>query len=434
MTYLVIVLILLGCAAGQVPTQDTLEELLARAKAQGLVTSVEEISASYQKSERNSAPVYVAIGRGDYRGEGSMADTFIMWDFLRGEVPLTDANAALERVNGLVKKMEGAASLPDYMPERDWENPIAMHFPELSAMREAARVLTSRAAIRAAQDDWAGAMSDMSLVANVVRHARNDRAGILAALVQRGTLIMWARGLEYLASRSIQDADACKMLVDVAATVQEPKMKAAIGYELAFMRQTILQMKRGEFGASELITAGSDEGQRKDEAIDRLFLERAESAEALLVGYYVRVAEAWGDVDRVRQISEEFERRLEDHGGDPAIGVAMVLAPMLDQYHKLALDAVANYRAARIGVIAAYVRAKTGKWPSLSEAAKEAGVSADDPFTSGNLAYKPSAAALLIYSVGPNGKDEGGVRRSQENRSNYDVAMFRVNLPSTPAP
>jgi hypothetical protein len=58
-------------------------------------------------------------------------------------------------------------------------------------------------------------------------------------------------------------------------------------------------------------------------------------------------------------------------------------------------------------------RDRAGAWPtSLAEI--EAQVSADtitDPFSGSPLGYRRSGNTFLLYSVGPNGTDEGGKRK-----------------------
>ena len=422
-----IALILLGCAAAQVPTPDTLEELLARAKAQGLVTSVEELAAGIKQSDRDSSRLYAAAASASETGFSE--ELSLLGEFLNGTATLEDAEKALARMADWAKKLEVAAAMPDYAPVRDWRRPLDITVPEVTAIRDAGRLFSARAVVRAEKGNEEGAFADLAFVANAIRHVGQERF-LIGKLLQRSVLRKWSSAMQRLASEFSSDTDALKRLSDAAASVREPNFKEGIGFEIALYRRVLQQVRSGDVSASELATAGGGQPGERNEALDILFRAAADEAELIVVGYLVSIAEAWGDAERISKLSQESYRRLQEHEGDPAVVLATVLVPTLPSYHGSWLDAVATFRAARIGTAAAHLRAKTGKWPSLSEAAKEAGVSPDDPFRSGNLAYMPSAVSLLIYSVGPNGKDDGGVKRTRENRPNYDVAMFWVILRS----
>ena len=74
-----------------------------------------------------------------------------------------------------------------------------------------------------------------------------------------------------------------------------------------------------------------------------------------------------------------------------------------------------------------------GKYPAKLEALAPKYLPAvpDDIFTGKGLIYKPTATGYLFYSVGPNGKDEGG-RGNLDNPPGDDVAV-RMPQPELPA-
>ncbi|MCS6829711.1 MAG: hypothetical protein RMM08_03220 [Armatimonadota bacterium] len=88
----------------------------------------------------------------------------------------------------------------------------------------------------------------------------------------------------------------------------------------------------------------------------------------------------------------------------------------------------------RLLAIAAAVRAyrlRHGKYPSTLA---EAGV-ADlnkDPFTGGEFVYRTSPKGFLVYSVGEDGRDDGG-KRAADDRSPGDIGLIPYT-PSGPAP
>src|SRR5207247_2400535 len=67
---------------------------------------------------------------------------------------------------------------------------------------------------------------------------------------------------------------------------------------------------------------------------------------------------------------------------------------------------------------------------SLTGAGVDSRVCAD-PFNGRPLAYRPYGRDYLLYSVGPDGVDDGGLPRDETNPdSKGDVGMTRFQIPS----
>lgn len=408
----------------QEPKSDELGALLARAKAQGLVTSIEEIQASIKPSEKNSAPLYAALASPPGESSPVLRD---LYDFLRGRVSLKEAAAALENLGDTAGKFEAAAALPDYAPERDWHDPIGMTLPEMAVMKNAAKLLTGRAAIRAAQSNKAGALADIELAANVVRHAGEERM-LIGALVQAALISIWTSSILLLTEEFSSDEEALKRLSGHARNVKEPSFKEFLGYEIVLDREIIRQVKSGDISATQLMSSPFGDIGEKLDFFDKAFAARADKAELILVEHLVNLAEVWGDSKRVSEVADAFDKRVDNNRLDAAYLLANRLMPVIETAHDREKLTVADVRTARIGVAAAYLRAKSGRWPALNEAAEQAGVTPNDPYPPGRLLYKPTEKSLLIYSVGPNGKDDGGVKYTRENWINFDAGVFRITL------
>ena len=95
-----------------------------------------------------------------------------------------------------------------------------------------------------------------------------------------------------------------------------------------------------------------------------------------------------------------------------AAGVGLVSFLMADcwQMSKMLRRTQATRNAARIVLCMHAFRAKNGRWPeSLEEATGgESPTIRKDPFALGNLSHRFEDGAPLLYSVGLNGKDDGG--------------------------
>lgn len=84
---------------------------------------------------------------------------------------------------------------------------------------------------------------------------------------------------------------------------------------------------------------------------------------------------------------------------------AQMSRPALARGYARGLSNAADIRLARAALSAQGYRARFGRWPGATD---RLGVSLEDPFTGSSFAFEPGAKGLLIYSPGPDLKDEKG--------------------------
>jgi hypothetical protein len=92
------------------------------------------------------------------------------------------------------------------------------------------------------------------------------------------------------------------------------------------------------------------------------------------------------------------------------------LAPALTKLQMAVARAQAWVRTARIGLALETYRAQTGSYPD-SLSALVPGILPEvpvDPFTDTPLLYRLSDVEVLVYSVGSNGIDDGGLKETEK--------------------
>jgi hypothetical protein len=92
------------------------------------------------------------------------------------------------------------------------------------------------------------------------------------------------------------------------------------------------------------------------------------------------------------------------------------LVPALTKLQMAVARAQAWVRTARVGLALETFRAKTGAYPDSLGALVPSLLPELplDPFTGGGLLYRLEDKELLVYSVGDNGKDDGGLRETEK--------------------
>src|SRR6478752_8042824 len=90
--------------------------------------------------------------------------------------------------------------------------------------------------------------------------------------------------------------------------------------------------------------------------------------------------------------------------------LARLLAPAVDKVAEACRRNHALLRATAAGLAAERFRRQMGRWPASLEEVVQAGLLRavpTDPFTDRPLLFKRTADGLVIYSVGPDGQDDG---------------------------
>jgi hypothetical protein len=107
-----------------------------------------------------------------------------------------------------------------------------------------------------------------------------------------------------------------------------------------------------------------------------------------------------------------------------------LLAPAVDKVNEAGLRARGELLATAVGVACERHRLRTGAWPAaLEEIPKDILPSApNDPFTGRPLAYKRLHDGVVVYSVGPDGKDDGGAvhadEKAEKRQTDFGIRLW----------
>lgn len=115
---------------------------------------------------------------------------------------------------------------------------------------------------------------------------------------------------------------------------------------------------------------------------------------------------------RAREEMTRFNTRLRESGYRYVL--AGMLMPAVSRAQKSAAEAKAHMAAARTALLVEEFRVHKGRWPkALVELVPEIAPELPaDPFGDGSITYLPTDDGVVLYSYGPNMRDDGG--RSQE--------------------
>ena len=356
-------------------------------------------------------------------------------DLTAADGPLDDpqfdiANPAvgdlLSRHAALVDTIRRAADMPGCRFARDWARPsIEMLLPEMQAMRTEARILALAARRGSFEGRPAEAVADAVRLGSLGRQAGSEPI-LVSSLV----------GLAI-------DGEALSVVADVlprlgpgdAALLDDPGLR-----DLVSAVPSIVRAVNGEEAFGLAVFADFADGREDIHAFGRLSSDATPTfdkghplaflADPLMAIYRVFFlpADLAGYRDRFRKLRSTAARSVDQRQGwpemkrdidaidtDPRRGpdgaLARLLVPATEAVFRAQSHAVARHRAAEVLLAATRERLAAGTLPAAIESLVPARLPSvpRDPFTSDSpMRAAFEAGELSVWSVGPNGTDDGG--------------------------
>jgi len=362
--------------------------------------------------------------------------------------PLTTDIAAPEVAAGLARHaatldlLRRAADRPGCRFVRDWSRPsLDLLLPEVQHMRRAAKLLVLAARRESADGDAAAAVRDVVRLRRVAEHAAAEPiliCGLVGQAIDALALETLADVLPRLqqADRAVLDDTALRDFVETPIAFD----RHFLGEE-AFGLATLADLADGRSGASAGRLFESVEGAAVPsevlvaEPVSLLFRSFLLPADVAgyrrIMGLYERCVtgnQPPRPFPAMREQCSEIEQEL--RGRSPGI-LTRMLVPALDSCLRAEAAGRARHRAAEVLVAATRARLETGAVPAtLDELVSDRFPAVPrDPFTTDRpLLAKRSEGNLVVYSVGPDGEDDGGPAPAGAGQQGNDDVGVRLAL------
>lgn len=335
----------------------------------------------------------------------------------------TAEKAALVRENApaLLELRKGIAYLYQQPP---------VHFfstnrPAYAQMRQLARLLVLEAQVKEAQGDWSGAAStdmDIMRMGAAVPRGGSAIAGLVGiAITAMGQKQLW-KAADHL--NAVQARDTAQFLSRLPVASYKLAMQQEEWLDEAGMAKSMQQPHWRE-AAGYVVHAGV--------AVDAGLIDDVPFGEK--AAFWLRM-----QLCSKRQVMDDYIRGMDQMIADADLPYA-ARRPAQDPgdpFNEEMLSAFAGYRFRFTQVETRTVLLTTTlalqaysldhhRYPSTLQELVPSYLPAlaADPFAlSGPLHYRPNGSSYLLYSVGPDGKDDGGIPCKPANgahRNNYDA-------------
>jgi hypothetical protein len=373
------------------------------------------------------------------------------------DVTSTAVGDLLARHSALLDTIRRAADLPGCRFPRDWTRPsLDMLLPEVQAARTEARFLALAARREAAEGKHAEAIADAVRIGRIGRQIGSEPL-LISHLVG---LAIDAMALDVLADilPRLGPGDAPLLddpgLRDLVGS--PPSLARAINGEEAFGLSTFADFADGRSGLNDLdrlssdpnvaTAPGGDAGRVVTEPLSAVwrvfFLPSDIAAYRRRFQRYRQLTSASADQSttwpEMKRALDGVEDELGRAGTDGAL--SRLIAPATGSLLRAQSTAAARHRAAEVLLAATRQRLAGGSPPESIDALVPARLPAvpRDPFTKGDpLRMRVDGDETVVWSIGPDGEDDGGPLRDGEARDldNDDVGLrMRVAAPAGAAP
>jgi hypothetical protein len=359
-------------------------------------------------------------------------------DPLTADVTAADVTAFLTRHATTLDTLRRAADKPGCRFVRDWSRPmIDMLLPEIGNMRQAARLLAVAARQEAAGGDAAAALRDVVRIHRLGVHTAAEPiavSGLVGQAIDSMAIETMASVLPSVGRQELpQLADpAFRDFLDSAVSFQ----RYFLGEEAWALGSLAYLQQQGRCVVDEL---SSDPGKSAPlvaplAVMYRCFLWPADVAglRRCMRPYHRLAGDLVGSGSGSLPFSEIAKqvRRVEDEiKGNREGFVGPMFAPALGGTFKSQCKSQALHRCAAVLVAATRFRVATGALPESAAALVPDHITAVplDPFTAHTplRVKRTDDGGLTVYSVGPDGEDDGGppARGAERPQDNDDVGL-----------
>jgi hypothetical protein len=297
--------------------------------------------------------------------------------------------------------------------QRDWTRPsFDMLLPEMQSLRKAAQLLVLETRREAADGNAEDALRDVARIQRIGRHAASEPiliSNLVGIAIDTMALETLAQVLPTLRKSDLATLDAPEIR-DLVTT--PPAMASHFYGEEAFGLSIFADLSDNQLGVptlTDLLGNGQPLRTLPLSLLYRVFFLPADLAgyRSIMTQYQAAASRTEPYPDLTKRI-DAIETQTRDHS--PGM-MSSLIVPALGGVFRQQTRSVANHRVASALVAATKERLETGAVPETFEelAAQLVPPASRDPFTADQpLVMKRTDDSLLVYSIGPDGEDDGG--------------------------
>jgi hypothetical protein len=327
------------------------------------------------------------------------------------------ADSAIQGLGNYFAELSSVETRPKCNFDRDWNKGAALIFPELSGLKRDVRDLCYKADYQDRTGDLPGALDTMGTAFRIASDSGTDPVviGMLVENAGRSNIDKeWESLIQHHSNDQVSLASISKRL---SSETQLPQMRRYLAGEVVFGLRTI-----------ETLNNLSDLGlQTGSTTVQQAMLQSPLGRNIFKAKYIEAWNKTWSnlpsDPNDWRGYSNAMSKMMSDLENDHSIenSFNQIVMPTFTQ----AADTIGTLQATQnlleTSIALLKIRKQTGKLPLVLPPSLEN--SAVDPFDGDLLRYRRKGMGFLLYSVGLNGVDDGGIPSNTTNTRADDVVV-----------
>lgn len=412
-----------GCGNSQVRAEYTaaakhLPAELASAKAEGIPMDPSDLARTVPEGKNAASNYYTASEAAGKKHPELVPSVLPTND------EITEARTSIEKYAPVLAALEKATAKPHLYFARDYSRGAAVTFPELGDLKWFAKLLVTRARVEAFDGRYSAAVNDLLRAKRISEHVAEEPT-VIATLVAIAIDSIVLKGIRNALTDSHGAIDFVKALDTGFADKGTPfNLTAALRGE-SVMGVASLQyvnkddVKRvlgmGDSPAVELVPSGVDIGIVRNAYKARL-LEAQRQIFSIVKNKPVTHATG----TELDKLANSWQTK------DASYNFNKVLFPVYGQLCDAIVRNEMLWMCTHAGL---KVLLHKGDFPA---SLNDIGITDKDAFGKGPLQFKVTKERFYIYSVGPNGADDGGVEMRDQGRD--DIAFAYPEARPKPPP
>jgi len=384
---------------------------IARIKAEGAPLTMRDLDGPKIPDAQNGAVEYqrafaLISGKDAKKDMDIIADGCLPSHRVKTEAEWADLRRALSRYDTVIPLVEEAASRPDCRFPIGWEKSGALDasFPHLHLLRDISRILSANALLSIHQNRLADAAHCVDL-GYAISDATTYRPTLLASLYRCTEIHLASDALrELLASGRLSSQDALRIMDRLAHIDLSSSLKDALEVERA-MGIWIYDHLRDDPASITAATGSSSLARTHGSGpLVHLWMDLDE-------GYYLTKMRQYIDCSSQPYRDLAQTGKLADPSDMPKYAMlSAICLPLVQGQWRIRDEAQARINGSRIVLALAIYHNQHKTYPvDLNEVSGLLGGKLPiDPFSGKAYLYKRQGSGCILYSIGPDLKDDGG--------------------------
>jgi hypothetical protein len=349
---------------------------------------------------------------------GGLSDTFIKESLDPDKLAELQKLIDQDAVSQALSVIEDGTQRRSCRFDHDYNAGFNMLMPHLSGLRNIIRILGAKSCLQAeaGQPDAAWNLAQIQL--KFADALRNEPI-LISLLVRFASIRTSCETIHKICEVAPPNAEQYRNVESLLLDYEDRKplvlaldSERLLGGEWAFNL-----LKKGSFGE---LSASIDHESDFGEMLMRLYsafkpLSLADHAAYLrIMDEYTRFVQQPyppNGASTIDRKAEQMQSRLHI--------VTSMLVPAIGRVNVLHWELIAQMRITRAGLALLQEKMAQGAFPETLERLKLKNL--DDPFSTKPINYKPQGQGFILYSVGPDQKDNGGSPKEKKQETDWDI-------------